>query len=225
MSNVTEIVAAAKAAGATVVTDVKVTGVSIYPAKSENVDFWVTLSINKPVDGMIAKTEIDGTKTFEKGKTKTITVPMGTVMTLLFDYLCEQEDDVSLDLVDYKKLIQQEAKDAAIAPEGSIVISNLQKLINLSTINVIARDVEHGSKVKSLFSINEKELDVINDSVWHDLYGLANVRKNKIAEALIWCKSANSKVAENATKASAFDQLMSSLKANNSQDAIAAALA
>lgn len=225
MSNVTEIVAAAKAAGATVVTDVKVTGVAIYPAKSENVDFWVTLSINKPVDGMIAKTEIDGTKIFEKGKTKTITVPMGTVMSLLFDYLCEQEDDASLDLVDYKKLIQQEAKDAAIAAEGSIIISNLQRLITLSTINIIARDVEHGSKVKSLFSINEKELDVVNDSVWHDIYGLTKVRQSKISEALAWCKQANSKATETSTKASAFDQLMASLKANNAQDAIATALA
>lgn len=225
MSNVTEIVAAAKAAGATVVTNIKVTGVSIYPAKSENVDFWVTLSLNNVVDGMIAKTEADGTKTFEKGKTKTITVPMGTVMTLLFDYLCEQDDDSSLDLVDYKKLIQQEAKDAAIAPEGSVVISNLQRLINLSTINVIARDVEHGTKVKSLFSINEKELDVVNDSVWHDIYGLTKVRQSKIVEAVAWCKAANSKATETSTKASAFDQLMASLKANNSQDAIATALA
>ncbi len=225
MNNVNEIVAAAKAAGATVVTDVKVTGVSIYPAKSENVDFWVTLSLNKIVDGMIAKTESDGTKTFFKGKTKTITVPMGTVVTLLFDYLCEQDDDTSLDLVDYKKLITQEAKDAAIAPEGTVIISNLQRLINLTTINVIARDVEHGSKVKSLFSINEKELDVINDSIWHDIYGLTKVRQSKIAEALVWCKANNAKVVETATKASAFDQLMASLKANNSKDAIATALA
>jgi len=223
MSNVTEIVAAAKAAGATIVNDIKVTGVSIYPAKAENVDFWVTLSLNKIVYGVIAKTSNDGTKTFEKGKTKTITVPMGTVMTLLFDYLCEQDDDTALDLVDYKKLIQQEAKDAAIAPEGAVVISNLQKLINLSTINVIARDVEHGTKVKSLFSINDKEHEVVNDSVWHDIYGLTKVRPSKIIEALAWCK-ANNKTTETLTKASAFDQLMASLKAK-SQDDIATALA
>ncbi len=227
MDNIQQIIADAKAAGASVTTDAKVTNVTIFIAKKDNVDYWAKLSINKIVPGMLVRKHEDGTEEYYKGNTRTITVPLGTVITLLFDYLIEQDNDEALDLVDYKKIIYADAEREAIAPRDRPYVSYLHKLINATSINVIARDVEEGQPVKSLFSINEKDRIPSNDSVWHDIYGLANVRANKIVEALNYCVKVNAAAVGNTAsdKASAFDRLMNSLKNNSSHTAIENALA
>jgi len=224
--DIQKIIATAKASGASVVTDARVSNVTIFVAKNDNVDYWAKLSINKIVPGMLVRKNEDGTEEYYKGNTRTITVPLGTVMTLLFDYLIEQESDEALDLVDYKKIIYTDAEREAIAPSDRPYISHLHKLLNATSVNVIARDVNKGDAVTSLFSLNEKITVASNDSVWHDLYGLAKVRDSKIAEALAWCKATNAAAVDTtADKASAFDKLMASLKNNSSHTAIENALA
>lgn len=226
MDNIQKIIANAKAAGAVVVADARVCNVTIFVAKNDNVDYWAKLSINNIIPGMLVRKNEDGTEEYYKGNTRTVTVPLGTVITLLFDYLIEQDNDEALDLIDYKKLIYADAEREAIAPSDRPYISYLHKLLTATSVNVIARDVKKGEAVKSLFSLNEKVEIPANDSVWHDLYGLAKVRATKISEALAWCKATNNASA-NATeaKASAFDRLMNSLKSNSSHTAIDQALA
>lgn len=223
--DIAKIVADAKAAGAVVTTAAKVTNITIFVAKNDNIDYWAKLSINKVIPGMIVRKNDDGTEEYYKGNTHTVTVPLGTVITLLFDYLIEQEDEDALDLVDYKKLLYADAEREAISPRDRPYVSYLHTLLTATSVNVIARNVNKGEAVKALFSLNEKIDIPANDSVWHDLYGLANVRKNKIAEALAWCKATNNASIDNTSaKASAFDRLMASLKNNSSHTAIENAL-
>jgi hypothetical protein len=82
-------------------------------------------------------------------------------------------------------------------------------------------------KVKSLFSLNDREHEVTNDSVWHDIYGLNSVRESKIADALAYCKDANDKNAaadDSAAKASAYDAIMKAYQQNSAAAAINAAI-
>ena len=103
MKNIKEILEAAKAEGCTISNDVRVSNISLYVAVKENVDYWATVSLNTAIPAMIPKQVSDGV-VYEKGLSKTVTVPIGTLVTLLFDYLIEQDDDNAIDLCDYKRL-------------------------------------------------------------------------------------------------------------------------
>lgn len=224
--DIKEVIAAAKAAGAVIVNDARVTNISFYPAaEGKNVAYWATLTINQAIPGMISEGKGDNV-TYKKGLTTTITVPLGTVVTCLFDALIEMDNDDAIDLCDYKKLILADAEREALADDAHPYVSHMHKLVNAAKLSVIARDVKKG-KVKSLFSLNAKEVDVERDSVWHDIYGLTSVRESKIAEALKYALSANEKnAADDAAdaKADAFNKIMELYKQNSNAAAVDAAL-
>lgn len=226
IKDIKEVIAAAKAAGAVIVNDARVTNISFYPAaEGNNVAYWATLTINQAIPGMISEGKGDNV-TYKKGLTTTVTVPLGTVVTCLFDALIEMDNDDAIDLCDYKKLILADAEREALADDAHPYVSHMHKLVNAAKLSVIARDVEKG-KVKSLFSLNAKEVDVQRDSVWHDIYGLTSVRESKIAEALKYALSANEKNAANDAadaKADAFNKIMELYKANSNAAAVDAAL-
>lgn len=228
IKDINEVIKAAKAAGATVVNDVRVTGISIYPAREgKNVDYWCSISINGIVPGMIAEGKGDAV-TYKKGNTKTVTTPLGSVVTCLFDALIEMDNDNAIDLCDYKAILLADAEKEALADDTHPYVSHLHKLVNASKINIVARDVFKKDKVaKSLFSLNAREHEINNDSVWHDIYGLNSVRESKIAEALAYCKDANEKNAaadDSAAKASAYDAIMRAYQQNSAAAAINAAI-
>lgn len=224
--DIKEVIAAAKAAGAVIVNDARVTNISFYPAaEGKNVAYWATLTINQAIPGMISEGKGDNV-TYKKGLTTTVTVPLGTVVTCLFDALIEMDNDDAIDLCDYKKLILADAEREALADDAHPYVSHMHKLVNAAKLSVIARDVKKG-KVKSLFSLNAKEVDVERDSVWHDIYGLTSVRESKIAEALKYALSANEKnAADDAAdaKADAFNKIMELYKQNSNAAAVDAAL-
>ena len=115
IKDIKEVISNAVKAGATVVNDVRVTNVSIYPAREgKNVDYWCTLTINAVIPGMIA--EGSGTDiTYKKGNTKTVTVPLGSIVTCLFDALIEMDNDDAIDLCDYKSILLADAEKEALA--------------------------------------------------------------------------------------------------------------
>ena len=231
MKDIKQILEAAKAENCTISNDVRVYNVSLYVAVKDNVDYWSTVTLNTAVPSMIPKqvSGADGTSVvYEKGLSKTVTVPIGTLVTLLFDYLIEQDDDNAIDLCDYKCIIfadaEREAKSTADAP----YVSHLHKMLMASKLNVITRPVEKGKKYSPFFALNEKERQADNDGFWHDVYGLTNVRPNKIAEALdfaIATNKANANANANTEKQSAYDALMAAIKQNSANAAVADALA
>ena len=228
IKDIKEVISNAVKAGATVVNDARITNFSVYPAREgKNVDYWCTLTINAVIPGMIA--EGSGTDiTYKKGNTKTVTVPLGSIVTCLFDALIEMDNDDAIDLCDYKSILLADAEKEALADDAHPYVSNLHKLVNAAKISIIARDVTKAmKKVKSLFSLNDREHEVTNDSVWHDIYGMTAIRDSKIAEALAYCKSANEKnaAADDATaKASAYDAIMKAYQQNSAASAINAAI-
>lgn len=228
MKDIKEVITAAVQAGAVVVNDTRITNVSIYPAREgKNVDYWITLTINGIVPGMIAEGRGNDI-TYKKGNTKTVTVPLGSIVTCLFDALIEMDSDDAIDLCDYKAILLADAEKEALSDDAHPYVSNLHKLVNAAKINIVARDVTKAmKKVKSLFSLNDREHEVTNDSVWHDIYGMTSIRDSKIAEALAYCKAANEKnaQADDATaKASAYDAIMRAYQQNSASAAINAAL-
>lgn len=228
MKDIKEVITAAVKDGAVVVNDTRITNVSIYPAREgKNVDYWVTLTINSIVPGMIAEGKGNDI-TYKKGNTKTVTVPLGSIVTCLFDALIEMDSDDAIDLCDYKAILLADAEKEALSDDAHPYVSNLHKLVNAAKINIVARDVTKAmKKVKSLFSLNDREHEVVNDSVWHDIYGMTAIRDSKIAEALAYCKSANEKnaaVDDSTAKASAYDAIMRAYQQNSAASAINAAL-
>lgn len=224
MKNIKEILEAAKAEGCTINSDVRVSNVSLYVAVKENVDYWATVTLhNVAVPAMIANGD-----TYKQGLSKTVTVPIGTLVTLLFDYLIEQDDDDAIDLCDYKSIIFADAEREARSTADAPYVSYLHKMLMASKINIITRPVKKGEKYKSYFSINDTERQAENDSFWHDLYGLTGVRASKIAEALEFAvntNKANENSANAGEKQSAYDALMAALKQNSANADVANALA
>lgn len=224
MKNIKEILEAAKADKATISSDVRVSNVSFYVALKDNIDYWATVTLhNVAVPAMIANGD-----TYKQGLSKTVTVPIGTLVTLLFDYLIEQDDDNALDLCDYKSIIFADAEREARATADAPYVSYLHKMLMASKINIITRPVKKGEKYKSYFSINDKERQADNDSFWNDLYGLTGVRASKIAEALDFAvntNKANANANGNAEKQSAYDTLMAALKKNSANADVSNALA
>ena len=231
MKNIKEIIEAAKAEGCTISNDVRVSNVSLYVAVKDNVDYWATVSLNTAIPSMVPKqvSGADGTSVvYEKGLSKTVTVPIGTLVTLLFDYLIEQDDDNAIDLCDYKRIIFADAEREAKSTDDAPYVSHLHKMLMASKINVITRPVEKGKKYSPFFALNEKERQADNDGFWHDVYGLTNVRPNKIAEALefaVATNKANANANANTEKQSAYDALMAAIKQNSANADVANALA
>ena len=231
MKDIKQIIEAAKAEGCTISNDVRVSNVSLYVAVKENVDYWSTVTLNTAIPAMIPKqvSTAEGTSVdYEKGLSKTVTVPIGTLVTLLFDYLIEQDDDNAIDLCDYKRIIFADAEREAKSTDDAPYVSHLHKMLMASKINVITRPVEKGKKYSPFFALNEKERQADNDGFWHDVYGLTNVRPNKIAEALdfaIATNKANANANANTEKQSAYDALMAAIKQNSANADVANALA
>ena len=231
MKDIKQILEAAKAEGCTISNDVRVSNVSLYVAVKDNVDYWSTVTLNTAIPAMIPKqvSTDDGTSVvYEKGLSKTVTVPIGTLVTLLFDYLIEQDDDNAIDLCDYKRIIFADAEREAKSTDDAPYVSHLHKMLMASKINVITRPVEKGKKYVPFFALNEKERQADNDGFWHDVYGLTNVRPNKIAEALdfaVATNKANANVNANSEKQSAYDALMAAIKQNSANANVTQALA
>ena len=222
MKDIKQILEAAKAEDCTVSNDVRVTNISLYVAVKDNVDYWATVSLNTAVPAMVPNGDV-----YEKGLSKTVTVPIGTLVTLLFDYLIEQDDDNAIDLCDYKRIVFADAEREARSTADAPYVSHLHKLLMASKLNVITRPVEKGKKYVPFFSLNEKERQAENDGFWHDVYGLTNVRPNKIAEALDFAVAANKANAssESSEKQSAYDALMAAIKQNSANADVTQALA
>ena len=223
MKDIKQIIEAAKAEIATISNDVRVSNLSFYVALKENVDYWATITLhNTAISAMIA--EKDG---YKVGLSKTVTVPIGTLVTLLFDYLIEQDSDEAIDLCDYKSIIFADAEREARSTADAPYVSYLHKMLMASKINIITRPVKKGEKYKSYFSINDTERQAENDSFWHDLYGLTGVRASKIAEALdfaVATNKANANASTNSEKQSAYDALMAALKKNSANADVKSAL-
>ena len=222
MKDIKQIIEAAKAEKATISNDVRVANLSFYVALKDNVDYWATITLhNTAIPSMIA--EKDG---YKAGLSKTVTVPIGTLVTLLFDYLIEQDSDEAIDLCDYESIIFADAEREARATADAPYVSYLHKMLTASKINIITRPVKKGEKYKSYFSINDTERQAENDSFWHDLYGLTGVRASKIAEALDFAVSTNkaNANASNSEKQSAYDALMAALKKNSANADVKSAL-
>lgn len=222
MKDIKQIIEAAKAEGCTISNDVRVSNVSLYVAVKDNVDYWATVTLNTAVPAMVPNGDV-----YEKGLSKTVTVPIGTLVTLLFDYLIEQDDDNAIDLCDYKRIVFADAEREARSTADAPYVSHLHKLLMASKFNVITRPVEKGKKYVPFFSLNEKERQAENDGFWHDVYGLTNVRPNKIAEALEFAVATNKANAssESSEKQSAYDALMAAIKQNSANADVAQALA
>ena len=99
-------------ANATVTNDVKVKDVSIYVSRNDNVDYWCTLSLSKAIRGMYAVKNGDAVE-YQKGLTSTITVPLGTVVTLLFDSLLEIDSKDKVEIGGTQKSLSYVAKKLA----------------------------------------------------------------------------------------------------------------
>ena len=222
MKDIKQIIEAAKAEGCTISNDVRVSNVSLYVAVKDNVDYWATVTLNTAVPAMVPNGDV-----YEKGLSKTVTVPIGTLVTLLFDYLIEQDDDNAIDLCDYKRIIFADAEREAKSTDDAPYVSHLHKMLMASKLNVITRPVEKGKKYSPFFALNEKERQAENDGFWHDVYGLTNVRPNKIAEALEFAVATNKANAssESSEKQSAYDALMAAIKQNSANADVAQALA
>jgi hypothetical protein len=176
MLNTKEIVAAAVAAGATKVENVVIEGISFSKADKENVDYWATLRINQAVDVM---REVDGT--FKPQKGVTITVSNIGFIAMLREAFMRNTQLVPL--VRFLNAIDADAKDIAAARKAGDTgaTTPLIDLLLSAKINLLCRKVEKDTKVKSLFSLNEKESDVNNDSFWYDPYNLTITRINDLA--------------------------------------------
>lgn len=224
MKDIKEILEAAKADKCTISNDVRVSNVSLFVAVKENVDYWATITLhNTTIPAMVPTGD-----SYKLGVSKTVTVPIGTLVTLLFDYLIEQDDDDCIDLCDYKSIIFADAEKEAKSPKDAPYTSHLHKLLNGAKINVITRPVKKGKKYISYFAINEKERQAENDGFWNDLYGLTNVRPAKIAEALefaVAANKANANADANTQKQSAYDALMAAINANGANANVANVLA
>ena len=231
MKNIKEILEAAKAESCTISNDVRVSNVKFYVAMKDNVDYWATITLNTAIPAMIPKqvSSVEGTSVvYEKGLSKTVTTPIGTLVTLLFDYLIEQDSDDAIDLCDYKRIIFADAEREAKSTDDAPYVSHLHKMLMASKINVITRPVEKGKKYSPFFALNEKERQADNDGFWHDVYGLTNVRPNKIAEALdfaVATNKANANANANSEKQSAYDALMAAIKQNSANADVTQALA
>lgn len=214
IKKVIEAVKADAKANATVTNDVIVKDVSIYVAANDNIDYWCTLSLSKPVRGMYAVKNGD-TVEYRKGLTTTITVPIGTAITLLFDALLDIDSKDKVTIKGTQKSLSYVAKKLA-ALKDSIVddahdeatnagyTSHLHELIVGTTINVITRDVfKEDGKVKSLFSLNDREHEVSRDSVWADIYGLTGLDEDFLVDAYEFAVDANAKKVAEAANANA----------------------
>ena len=176
MLNTKEIVAKAVAAGATKVENVVIEGISFSKADKENVDYWATIRINQAVDVM---REVDGT--FKPQKGVTITVSNISFSAMLREAFMKNTQLIPL--VRFLNAIDADAKDIALARKAGDTgaTTPLIDLLLSAKINLICRKVQKDTKVKSLFSLNEKESDVKNDSFWYDPYDLTITRINDLA--------------------------------------------
>ena len=227
-------------ANATVTNDVKVKDVSIYVAANENVDYWCTLSLNKPIRGMYAVKNGDAVE-YQKGLTSTVTVPLGTIVTMLFDSLLEIDSKDKVEIGGVQKSISYVAKKLAALKDAILddahaeattegYTSHLHELVVGTTINVITRDVfKEDGKVKSLFSLNEREHEIDRDSVWADIYGLTGLDEDFLVDAYEFAVKANAdKAAAEANGAGTQNAVLAALQKafgnNSAAGAINAAL-
>ena len=176
MLNTKQIVADAVAAGATKFENVVIEGISFSKADKENVDYWATIRINQPVDVM---REVDGA--FKPQKGVTITVSNIGFIAMLREAFMKNTQLVPL--VRFLNAIDADVKDIALARKAGDTgaTTPLIDLLLSAKLNLLCRKVEKDTKVKSLFSLNEKESDVKNDSFWYDPYDLTITRINDLA--------------------------------------------
>ena len=176
MLNTKQIVADAVAAGATKVENVVIEGISFSKADKENVDYWATIRINQAVDVM---REVDGTFTPQNGMTITVS-NIGFIAMLREAFM---KNTQLVPLVRFLNAIDADDKDTALDRKAGDTgaTTPLIDLLLSAKLNLLCRKVEKDTKVKSLFSLNEKESDVKNDSFWYDPYDLTITRINDLA--------------------------------------------
>ena len=145
MKDIKQIIEAAKAEGCTISNDVRVSNVSLYVAVKDNVDYWATVTLNTAVPAMVPNGDV-----YEKGLSKTVTVPIGTLVTLLFDYLIEQDDDNAIDLCDYKRIVFADAEREARSTADAPYVSHLHKLLKAKSMCLSSHLTRRNVKQKTM---------------------------------------------------------------------------
>lgn len=174
----------------------RIKGISVYAAKNDSVRYWATITVDKPIRGTYVDSVVNDVPHYSYGLTTTVTTPIGSLITVLFDALFDINDDTEVEVAPNKKITVEDAATDLVAVKKAMVADFEQlavdpkcrtaigSLLVKSSINVISRDVfKEDGKIKSLFSLNEKENEIERDSVWHDIYGISNIRISKIIDA------------------------------------------
>lgn len=252
IKKVIEAVKANEKANATVTNDVTIKGLSIFVAANANVDYWATLSLSKPIRGMYATAKDEhgkGTE-FAIGLTTTVTVPLGSLVTCLFDALLDIDKKdkylvgreviggqvfpvektlkaIALGVNKMKSIVVADAESEGTRTDD--YVSHFSELVVGASISIITRDVfKEDGKVKSLFSLNAKENDVERDSVWADIYGLKDIDEDTLVDTYKWATAENAKKsaasADDASQNAVLAALQKAFAGNSAAGAINAAL-
>lgn len=229
IKDIKKIVAELKAdtsANAAFYTDVRIKRASVAISAKDNLDYSLTMTLTEPVRGMYP-VGVGSDIEYKEGYTSTVTIPLGTAISILTDFLLDVEGDAERaadDIIKLSKLLEEDAHKEALSPEGAKYSSYLSGMLSKSRINVIARNVKKG-KVKSLFSINDVERDADYDSIWHDAYNLSGVADYKIIEAAAALRKLNeangTAAGEGKTQVNALADALAKFAANNGASTIA----
>lgn len=183
MLNTKQIVADAVAAGATKIENVGIESVSFAKSddvKYDNVDFWASFRINQAVPRM---QEVNGNWVEQNS----IVVQVSNIGFKAMLREAFFKDPQLVPLVTYLDAIEEDAKEIALARKAGdkSATSPIMDLLAMAKFNLVSRKVEKDTKVKALFSLNEKMSDCKRDSIWYDPYDLVITRTNDVAYDVI----------------------------------------
>lgn len=175
--------------------NLRIKSISVSAAKDEKVRYWVNITLDKPVRGSYIDSIVNDVPHYAIGLTTTIMVPIGSIYTLLFDALFECDDDTKVSLSNGKEKKVSKLAESLVNAKGLLkadfeklaidkaYVSTVSALLIKANVNVISRDVfKEDGTIESLFSLNKREHQINNDSVWHDVYGLTNIDADNIVD-------------------------------------------
>lgn len=184
MLNTKEIVATAIAAGATKFENVTVEGVDFTKADEiknagNGVDYYVSVRLDRAIDVI---RDVDGKSVQQKAINILIT-NIGFMAMLREAFMRNPQ---LMPLVRFLRAIDADAKEIAAARKSgdNAATTPLMDLLLYSKVNILCRKVEKDTKVKSIFSLNEKEVEVKNDQYWYDPYDLVITRIDAVSYEL-----------------------------------------
>lgn len=172
MLNTKEIVAAAVAAGATKYENAVIEFVSFIKADAPNVKYWASITL---ADTVVNRMQADSSGTFVPCKSRVLLMSNVSFIAMLKD--CIMRNPALIALRRHADAIDEDFEAVALARKAGDDAYSIpfQTLLVGATISVIERKVSKDTKVKSLFALNDKTVDVRNDSYYHDGYDLRNL--------------------------------------------------